>query len=247
MKKNILIVFALLLTILSSCYVAPRAVFRLKPTTDNKVWLFGKEYVTSSNDSVEIALAFDRVMGTNYVFKVEIINRTSRNMLIQPERCFYVAEIAQVNGVRTDMVWAIDPENEILKVDKQMSRTFASYKSTQGTYSFLSVLDLVSDVATIGSKKSDEEIQAEKLDDVEQELAELNNEIRYEKKSSSLNDIRDEWEFKALRKTTLPGGYGIQGRIYFPVYPGVQSIEIHLALDRFVFKQKFQQIVEEID
>lgn len=246
MKKYVLIVFALSLTILFSCYVAPKPVFRLKPVAENQTWLFGKEYVTSCNDSVEIALAFDRVMGTNYVFKVEIINKTRRNMLIQPEKCFYVAEIAQVNGVRTDTVWAIDPENEILKVDKQMSRTFASYKSTQGTYSFLSVLDLVSDVATVGSKKSDEEIKAEKLDDVEQELAELSNEVRYEKKFSTLNEIRNEWEFKALRKTTLPGGYGIQGRIYFPVYPGAKSIGIRLLVDRYEFSQKFQQIVEVI-
>jgi len=246
MKKYALIMLALSMTILFSCYVAPKPVFRLKPAAENQVWLLGKEYVTSCNDSVEIALAFDRVMGTNYVFKVEIINKTRRNMLIQPEKCFYVAEIAQVNGVRTDTVWAIDPESEILKIDKQMSRTFASYKSTQGTYSFLSVLDLVSDVATIGSKKSDEEIKAEKLDDVEQELAELNNEIRHEQNITNLNNVRKEWEFFALRKTTLPGGYEIQGRIYFPTHQLAKSLVIHLAFDENKFTQKYHQTIEEV-
>ncbi len=246
MKKYVLVIFALSLTILFSCYVAPKPVFRLKPVAENKIWLFGKEYVTSCNDSVEVALAFDRVIGANYVFKVEIINKTGRKILIQPEKNFYIAEIAQVKGVRTDTVWAIGPEDEILKIDRKMSSAFASYKSNQETYSFLSVLDLVSDVATANKKKRRGQMEAERLDDLQQEMVELNNEVRYGKKFSSLNEIRNEWECRALRKTTLPGGLGMQGRIYFPAYPGAKSIEIRLVVDGYEFAQKFHQITENL-
>ena len=70
-------------------------------------------------------------------------------------------------------------------------------------------MDLASDISSIGNDRTEAEEYQEEIDDLESEISELETELEHERQINSLNEYMSEWEYKALRKTTLPKGFSL--------------------------------------
>lgn len=234
-----LIVLPGILLILSCCYTPP-PILRMTPKTDQTTWLFGKEYSKQIKDGLSIAVAFDRYSYPHFVLDVCISNLDSQSVLIAPEKFYYLPKDSVFSGPRTE-IFARDPELQILEVNKRTSREHARYSQSTDLSLLSSFLGLLSDVSSIGKSKTEEEIEEERRLDEEARENEEENEITHKERIYDLNELRDQWEAGALRKTTLNQHFSIRGKVYFPINTKFHWIEIRFPLGDTCFNFIFQQ------
>jgi hypothetical protein len=208
----------ILISFFVACTVRPKPVFRLIPYSEKSAWLHGQEFIHLDNDSFDIALAYDRMWVDNYVFDIEIANKTNRTVLISPEDFYYILmEQRPTFNYFIDSLNALDPEQKILQMDLNQSVADANYETKDNQLAGLFFLDLVFDIATIGQTKTDVEEAQEEIDDLERELEDAENELEHQNTIRNISRIKDQWRDEALRKTSLKSNYSINGKIYFPI------------------------------
>lgn len=227
---------------ISSCYVAPKSIFHIEAANENGVWLMGKQYFKSTTDAFEVVLAFNKMKDYRLEFQVEITNNGEEPLLVAPEN-FYITY--QKKG-KYDSVYAINPEEEILEANKNLSREYASYYSAKQNQSIRTFFSLVVAVAEIGKTKTEEEILEDENDDLKREIEELETELEHEKNVKYIDNYLTEWEYKALRKTTLPKGYAIRGDLYFPIIRAAGKLDIVFVIDNKEIKFAYNQIEEKV-
>ncbi len=226
------LVILLFLMFFLSCYVSPSPIYKLNPVSENKFWLFGQEYTKATNENIEIAFAFERMIDGNLIFDIEITNISDQTILISPENFYFypMHSIDDSTSNQNNKIFAIDPEMKLHEIDSKMSKETARYKSSDDTYNAISLLDLISDVSTIGKKKTEEEVEKENKEDSDREDNKNVRDENYKNKIYDLNTLRDEWELSTIRKTTLFPNTFIQGRIYFPFRTNTKYIKIYAPL-----------------
>ncbi|MCK5077659.1 MAG: hypothetical protein KAR38_14855 [Calditrichia bacterium] len=235
MKRNIFIAFivTIFIFLLQACYIAPRPVFRAVPDEENTVWLYGKEYLELQTDSYDIAIAFEGPSAYELVFDIEITNRTTKPVLVDPGRFHYDAvNPSDTTALFKYRMYAKNPEIELINIAKNRSRENAGYATRKGNEALFSLFNLVVDIATITEEKTEEEIE----DDVEFEMIREENsilkDIEHEEKINALNNEVEIMETTALRKTTLGHNYAVRGQIYFKIGKYSKYIKLHLPIGK---------------
>ncbi len=209
----------------------PEILFNTSPVSSNTVWYSGREFVTETEDSVTVSVAFENELEGVMTYYVVVGNLGSIPILVAPENIYYEGtyqEITQVSDFWTanisfdtlngnDTMYAINPETALQGIDQQVAQANATYANQTGLNAATGLLQLVGDVTTIGQKKTKEELHRE--DEARRNLAEsqASNNINYSLQSASLGDQRAYWENAALRKTTLFQDNAIGGRVRIPV------------------------------
>ena len=241
---NYLLFFIIFL--LSSCYIAPKSIFLLEPINNNGNWFFGKQYSVSSENDIKIALAYDQTINDKYRFKIEVINLSQHPILVSPEKFYYAIKTEISGEMFLEKIFAINPEEEILKINKKESREKANYASTKGNDALISFIDLIVDLSEIGTEKTSIEKLSEENNDLKNEISDLQTDLDYQSTIHSLNRYKSNWEQTALRKTTLPSGFKIMGDIYFPVNNNAEEIEFYIVIEKSKIKFPFKQKIEEV-
>jgi cell division protein FtsB len=205
----------------------------------------GKQYFHSTTDEYDIALAFEKVVNQQYQFHVEIENKGMETFLVAPESFFITSSRRIKSHVFEKKVFALDPEQQILETQKDISRAEASYSSASNTQTLLSFIDLVVDISQTGTQTEAEELEEEN-EDLQREIDELQLELDYAYEMNYLDNYMSEWEYNSLRKTSLPSGFVMSGRIFFPVIKKADSLNVHLTLagqdNIFRYNQKIQEV-----
>lgn len=223
-----------------SCCSYQRPLFRLTPETDQTTWLFGKEYSKQSQNGLITAIAFEKYTYNHIVFDVSISNISSEDVLIAPENFYYLTSDSSLSKPRIK-IFAIDPELQLIEAEKQSSKEEARYSKTTDLYLFSSFLGLLSDVSSAGKSKTEEEREAERLDDEEERQDREESEIWHKEKMHDLNELRSEWEVGALRKTTLKERFTIHGKVYFHRNDQTEWIQVNFPLGESCFQFGFHQ------
>ncbi len=217
MRKNAVFLMLLLLCLLS-CMAGTGRVYKLQTLSDEheRVWLHGKEYIKMTGNHVDVIIAFDRVEDNMAVIDVEIVNLGPEPMTASCELFHGYYMNANQEYDKFFVQKPIDPEEMLLDTDLAISKEDSRYIQESGINGLLTIVDLFSDLATIASPRTDEEIVQEEIEDEEREIANIEDENYHYDVITRLLGERDIWEFTALRKTTLPPNYSVAGRLYFP-------------------------------
>jgi hypothetical protein len=241
MKRTIFVV--LLLQIFNIfCYVTPTPVFRLQSVSEDyeKVWIHGKEYSKLRGENTDVIIAFNEANMGIISFDVEVVNYGLEPLLISSglfKGYFLNKNRKELKG--NSQVLAIDPEDELLRIDKALSRENARYSQESGNKSLSSFFELVEDVSSIGKAKTKEERERESAEDAQTEDQDIRDGNYHETVEFNLLTERERWSFSALRKTTLPTDYSVDGKIYFPLIINSQYLKIVFNEER-KFKYTFQ-------
>jgi len=228
MKRTIFVI--ILLQIFNIfCYVTPTPVIRLQSVSEDyeKVWIHGKEYSKLTSENTDVIIAFDESIMGIITFDVEVVNYSVEPLLVSSELFTgYYLNKRRKELKENSQVKAIDPEDELLRIDKALSRENARYAQESGNKSLSSFFELVEDVSSIGKAKTKEERERELAEDAQQEEQDINDENYHETAEFKLLTERERWSFTALRKTTLPTDYSVDGKIYFPIIPNSHYLKI---------------------
>jgi hypothetical protein len=227
--KRMIFVIILLQIFNVFCYVTPAPVFRLHSVSEDyeKVWIHGKEYSKLTGENTDVIIAFDESIMDIISFDVEVVNYSVEPLLVSSELFTgYYLNKRRKELKENSQVKAIDPEDELLRIDKALSRENARYAQETGNKSLSSFFELVEDVSSIGKAKTKEERERELAENVQQEQQDVNDENYHETVEFKLLTERERWSFNALRKTTLPTDYSVDGKIYFPIISNSHYLKI---------------------
>jgi len=239
MKTIKLIPLFIVVLIIASC-VRPYPIYDLTPSGDYTTrWLFGSEYVISSQNDLIASLAYINSEKKMLVFDMEVINQSKKDILVSPELFYYDIIVSKLEEVPAQ-VKAIDPEKKLLQLDKALSNENASL-SNQAISNFLvETTDLIGDI----TESDDRTIQEEQLDsqeDLERKIDSDREEYKTRSKITDLNQQHNYWSTQVLRKTTLKPGEAIHGKIFFPAGKNTEKIQLIITLDNSQFEYIFDQ------
>lgn len=205
------------------------------------------------DDSIDIVLGFDRVQDEKIFFDMEIANRSSRSVLFAPEALYAVAS-RRLGRDTLSLRLAIDPEEELLEFDKNLSREKAQYAEAQDLKTVGSVIDflgfMVGAVARVADKTP--KTDAQRNSDAVQTHNELQamiarNEQRDDELAQrqdyifNLAEARRSLELYPIRKTTLDPQTGLFGKVAFPLTSDAAYYTLYLPVGNsrnlFTFRQ----------
>ena len=212
-----------------SC-ATPVPVSRLEPVhASNSYWLNGTEMVIRSQDSLEIEMGYNHRKGNLYAFDVTITNYGTTPVLVDPTTFFY--RPVTKHGDTLTIVWAENPETNILNQEITISR-FQAQRSNKSTSGLLfGTMELAVDISSSDSESNHNSV----LEQTEEEIATIDAQI-----NSAENQIQH-WESQALRKTTLFPDHYLQGQVYFKWTSKAKIIAVFIPIDNVEFEFTYQQ------
>lgn len=234
-KLTIVCIFALLA--LQSCF-SPKSLLKLEPANSTTRWLYGQPFAQDSLNGIIYELAFDCVHENNYLFDFNITNRSNIPILIDPVAFYYIPLNDSLQAVQSENIYAIDPEYELLELDKELSRTEARRKNSFA----LSLVAASVDVATAAITATDDNPHNDFLrTDMFSAVQAGNADNAF--RAADLRDLRNSWSQSTIRKTTLDPNFSMKGKVFFPYFPKAAYIQFYLPVDDqqldIIFKQKY--------
>jgi hypothetical protein len=211
---------------------APSPIYRLHPIADDTLWLHGQQVARRVESNLEARVSFARSEGDQLVFDMEITNLADGELLVSPEKfhCFALPTRKDSSDWRLQQIFAFDPEEELLQIDKAIAREKTSHATESAVDATVSLLAVVVYLATIGQSDTEAEIEerAEVCDEIAASRQE--SEKKYYNQMAHLQHERQDWEFDRLRKTTLQSGQTVGGKVYFAAPSHEQTRFLKLVL-----------------
>ncbi len=231
-----ILALAALLTF-QSCYT-PASLVKLAPQKEPDKWFYGQALVRDTALGIEYEVGFDRFSNGFYAFDFHIFNRSNMPILIDPTQYSYIA--LNLNRLPLDTVKATNPEEEILEIEKHLSRNAARSRNQLG----ISLMAIGADIAGTVIVASDDRpgndfVQRAVADGIHVGVAASGEANEFE--TADLNNLRDTWETATIRKTNLESNYSMHGKVFFQATPQAEWIEIYVPVDDTQLKFMFRQ------
>lgn len=237
MKTNTLLLT--LLTIFSLLFFScstPKSLVKLEPTQDATKWLYGQEFARDSVAGIIYEAGFDQIVEPNYLFDFDITNRSNLEILIDPQNFYYIPLNDSLQPIANEFYYALDPEKEILDIEKRLSITEARRKSSIA----LSIVGLGVDIATAAITATDHNPHNDYIRTDMFNTVQIGN-VANEFEAADLTELRDSWSQSTIRKTTLEPGFSMKGKVFFPFFPKAKYLQFVLPVDDQQVQILFQQ------
>ncbi|WP_372947877.1 hypothetical protein [Mariniphaga sp.] len=238
MKKNFtsIAVFVLILFVFQSCF-SPQNIVRLQPEKNDVKWRYGQQFVSDSLYGVIYEVGFDQLKDNKYWFDFNITNYSNLPVLIDPAD-FYIQAFNGNNEPLTESrLRAADPENEILEIEKELSKNEARELNQIG----FTVLAATADIATGIAVTTDGNPHNNHLRTHLYHHA-LATDAHHSFQSQNLNEVMDSWKSSTIRKTTLESNYSMQGKVFFPALREADFIKLYLPVDSQHIEMNYKQV-----
>ena len=237
MKTKILLLtlFTISSLLFFSCST-PKSLVKLEPTQEATKWLYGQEFARDSVAGIIYEVGFDQIVETNYLFDFDITNRSNLEILIDPQNFYYIPLNDSLQPLADEYFYALDPEKEILNIEKRLSITEARRKNSIA----LSIVGLGVDIATAAITATDHNPHNDFLRTDMFNAVQAGNVVN-EYQAADLMQLRDSWSESTIRKTTLEPGFSMKGKVFFPVFPKAKYLQFVLPVDNQPVRILFQQ------
>ncbi|MGH1364258.1 MAG: hypothetical protein ACRBF0_11935 [Calditrichia bacterium] len=241
-KRIVLIsMFGLLLV---GCSAQP--ILRMAPISEERTWVYGTAYVTSSSDSVEVRAGFVDYTADEMMFDVEIINYTSDEILVTPDRFYYRVLSSPVDETSLRSTAAIDPEERLMEIGHVEEAAIAMEKTANvigTTLVVASVLKTVHDIVTDDDHDHHDDCDHHSHHDDDDVVIVVDSEPdgAYVNKLERLSYSRDMWTNETVRKTSLKPYNAMDGHVLFPIDKEARFIELVFPIEGAVVSMIFEQ------
>jgi hypothetical protein len=234
-----LLLWSLPLASVVAC-ATPGPIVRLQPRNDDDVvWVGGRAVVSSEEDGVRVAAAFDHQAEGAVGFRLEVENQTGEPVDVTPRRMVFVTCRDESHCSQRRRV--IDPEKMLEGLDAQRSREEAQASNDATLGATLMFLSVTSDVAGLASH--DRHASCATCD------AAAASDASASRHADAVNGIESErelWSTAALRHTTLMPGRGLAGHVYIPVDPDARLVWLQVEIDGRRFPFWFRQTTKRV-
>jgi len=232
MKTKFLLSLLTVMFLVSGC---SSSLFELKSVEQNYDYFEGREILKKESREAVIYVNFEEQRDGCFVVYIESVNKTDIPAILDPSSVRL--EIEKTNSAEYysgDKFFALDPENEIERIDKAQTDLETSHAVTQGLHGLFAVAEVVSDLA--------DDNGGEALDDAVKWGTVIHNKnVEHEIKTDQLLEERLYWQHEVLRKTTLYKNDRYGGIIYVPFDKESEKVDIIVPFGNFEYKFLFEQ------
>lgn len=241
MLTRITVVLAALGLIWTAC--SPEPVFRLTHETGPTTFHMGVEYKSVEKEGIVVTMAYYRHMDDLFALDIEVFNKREHPVRVDPGRFGYTAYANHAKKGFSEVLThrpALDPEVELLEIDKGISRHYASEKTNTALFLTLAgVAVAASVIASDADHGGDDGDDYEYDDYIYVDYGVHNHE--YSNKVMNLEQRRDVWELETLRITDLQPGEYIRGLVFFTSKPDAAGYKIELPIENAVLESWYVQ------
>lgn len=236
--RTLLFTFLSFPTILFFSCSAPKSLVKLEPSQESTRWLYGQEFAKDSVAGIIYEVGFDQIVDPNYLFDLDITNRSNLEILIDPCDFYYIPLNDSLQPIAEEYFHASDPEKEILNIEKRLSITEARRKNSVA----LSIIGLGVDVASSIIIATDDNPHNDFIRTDMFNAVQAGNVVN-EFQAANLQELRDSWSESTIRKTTLEPGFSMKGKVFFPFCPKAKYLQLVFPVDdqnvQILFEQKY--------
>ena len=238
-KLYCLLVIALVMT---SC-VAQGVVTQLTPEAPEGHYEMGREYISLSNDSIEVELGYDGILGEDLVFDFVVHNTTADTLFILPNDFYYMILDSANSDAAPHTLWmAVHPDKVLMHYDKTLEET----KEAKNMNSFFGVLQAGVSILYNTAGFIATENPAYLADAVLQTVGTADQYISQDKMISSemkmISEEKGVVEGEIFRACEVLPGRVISGYVYFPKHNNTAyymfCFPIENQLFQFVYNQR---------
>ncbi|GEM_PF-2747138 len=212
--KNSIITLALASFLALTGCVAPLPISQLNSQEANGRWVSGREYLTQTQNGVTVTLSYYKNRDNVLIFDALVDNLTASDVEVTPTQF-------QIKALSEDLEpimgqFAVDPEEMILRYDKDASRQQAQLANDAVANTIFATTDLVATVAeSTNPNISQAEADARFNNRM---LLSQDRDINFDRGQAYLEDIKNTrlyWEDAPLRRSTVSNKEYVNGRVYF--------------------------------
>jgi len=224
-----------------SCF-SPLPVYYLKPIENETEWYNGREVIKKNKNHMTIFINFDQSKDGYFIFDTEIHNFKKDVISVFPEG-FYINVLEDIKDtVGVYKYFSYDPEIMLLDIQNKISEENASYLNYLSSQVILRFFNIVTDIATIGTPETDEQLDKKIERNQQQEISMSDREARHLNRINELEYIYENISTTALRKTTIKRFDSIKGKIYLPVIHNIEYFRLIIPVGGETFDFLFQQV-----
>lgn len=239
MKKIFLLSISILIVILvTAC--SSQIFFKAAPL-DEKETYNGREIVTKGNNDASVSIEFDGQVETDFVFYVEIENRSEDMLIIDPRDIFAEAVRKDLITIddRFELMWAVDPQVEITRLVREKESRKKMHSVNTGLNTAFTLLSIINTLSDNNSRNDGHKIVRDVVFWADNQVRE---EVNYNETMKSLEYQRSFWKNEALNYTELKKDQRIGGLIFLPFNPKVKFIRLVIPIKNFDFEFYFKQV-----
>jgi hypothetical protein len=238
MKRSITlsVVSVILVFLFQSCFT-PQNIIRLQPENEEGTWLNGQQFISDSINGIIYEVGFDQMIDNRYWFDFNITNLSNLPVMIDPGDFYLQAFDGRKQPLSELKVPAVNPENEILKIDKLISKNQARGLNQMGVVLMAATIDVATGIAAVSDDDPhNDHMRTHLVHDAMAVAADHDYAIR------SLDDVKDTWKNTTIRKTTLNSNYNMKGKVFFPAFRDAVYIKLYLPVDDEFVEMDYMQI-----
>ncbi len=239
--KKIFLQTTLSLTVLFITACSTQIIFKADPL-DQKDIYNGREIVTKETDEAVISVEFDGQSGNDFVFYVEIENRSDEPIEINPKDVFAEAVEKDLKKIdeRFQPLWAADPEMVLGRIDKEKEGRKTMYSVTTGLNAAFTLLSIF---GTLSDKDTRHDVHKVVHDVVVWANNQVREEIDYNESMKSLESQRKFWKNEALNYTELKKNERVGGLIFIQLNPKINYIRLVVPVGNTDFEFCYKQVM----
>ncbi len=239
MKKLFSLLAIVLL--LTSC-TAPQLVLQLTPEAPEGKLEMGREYISLSNDSIDVELGYDGVRGEHLIFDFVVVNRTSYELSINPSDFYYeLLDSAQADSSKLPPRMAIHPERILNHYDE----TLKTKEGAKQINSLIGMLEAGVDLLVNTTAFIVTDDPGYIVDAVFSTLwtadyyVSMDNQISTD--ISMINHEKEVVDEEIFRLVKLPPGKVMSGYVYFPKHPDAEYYMFCFPMEDQLFQFVYNQ------
>lgn len=198
--------------LLTGCFSA-HPVAKMEPANSDFKWSHGQKLLEESSEGFTVSLAYNRSTSKYLIFDVEISNHSNRNVLVAPETFYYSCH-NQYGTALGQKYYALNPEEQLLRIDQMLSKNEAGQTSPAGFSMLSASTEALALIASTGNAPMAQSGIAS--ENVLNRYHRNDTEERSTESHETLRQQRNYWARMTLRKTSLKPGFYIGGKVYFP-------------------------------
>jgi hypothetical protein len=238
MKRSITlkVVSVILVFLFHSCFT-PQNIIRLQPEHEEGTWLKGQQFISDSINGIIYEVGFDQMIDNRYWFDFSITNLSNLAVMIDPMDFYIQAFDGRKQPLSELKVPAVNPENEILNIEKQISKNKAHGINQMGVVLMAATIDVATGIAAVSDDDPhNDHMRTHLLHDAMAVASDNEYVIR------SLDDVKETWKNTTIRKTTLNSNYNMKGKVFFPAFRDAVYTRLYLPVDDEFVEMDYMQI-----
>lgn len=209
------------------------------------------EYVSSEEENSSAILAYYRHIGGEIIMDLEVVNYGDDMIRFSPKDISYSVYMYryQYDKSPDDGEWVeemiaedkvIDPEEMILRVDKNEARAVARNRTSTVLEGISGTMYALDDLSSVGSSTSTERAARYlRRNSLAMERAERRD--QFYSQVSNLNEMRTYWETMAIRTTDLLPGESIAGEISIRNNKNARIYQVNIQIGNDIHLYRFFQ------